>query len=201
MSLVEISQRVDEITFAQRWSHLLAIIAAITLLLFGINQRNSVLNATTPYTNVRAGISINYPANWLIDEAGPYVLRLRDMSRIGFKTTIQIEIRAVNVDSVLRDVVNILNVNRPQQLIAYKSLSVDDVILRDDSPAVVMDYTFVEDIQTNPFLESLPTVILGRDILTIRGTQAILVRFLVDANTFEEEISIFDRLVRSLEFQ
>lgn len=200
MSLIEISGDVDELTVAQRWSHLLAIITAVVLILFGVNQRNSVLGATEQYNNVRAGITINFPANWLTDEAGPYVVRVRDMTRIGYKTTILVETVPVNADSLLRDVVNILNVNRPQQLSVYESLSVEDLVLEDDSAAVVMDYTFV-DTQTNPFLESLPTVVLGRDIVTIRGTQAILVRFLADANTFDDEVGIFNKLVESLEFQ
>lgn len=199
MSLVEIVGQHIELSRQQRWSHLLTLAIAALAMLYGIHMRDSVLNATTTYTNVQAGIRAHYPQNWLIDEAGDYVFRVRDMMRVGYKTTIMVQTIPVGPNASARTVFDTLNINRPQTLLGYKPISREDIILPDDSPAVVLDYVLV-DVETNPFLESLHTIVQGRDILTIRRGQAILITFRADAQSFSEEVAIFNRFLNSLEF-
>ena len=43
-----------------------------------------------PYVNSEVGIRALYPQHWLIDTSGDYVFRVRDLSQLGFKTTIQV---------------------------------------------------------------------------------------------------------------
>lgn len=200
MTLIEITGRSQEPTFRQRWSHLLTLIVAGLALLYGLNLRNNVINATTPYTNVRAGISANYPLNWLIDEEGDYVFRVRDMARMGYKTSIQVQTVPLGPSTTAQNILNNLNINRPEVLDAYNPINTEEITLPDESPATMLDYTFVER-DPNPFLESVQVVVIGRDILTIRGRQAIIITFRADAQTFDDDLAVFERFLSSLEFE
>jgi len=200
MGLIEITDAPQEASLQQRWSHALALIAAGLLLLFGLNRQANALSATTPYQNVRAGISAVYPQNWLLDEDGDYVFRVRDMSQTGFKTTMLIETRPLGSQTRVRDILNTININRPLSFVAYDVLSEEQTTFGEDTQAVVLDYTFVS-TEANPFLESIPTPIIGRDILTVRGNQVIILRFLSDASTFESNLHFFEQFVGSVEFQ
>lgn len=199
MEFVEVAGRDEEATRSQRWSQALTVILAVLALAYGINARAGVLGAATTYTNVRAGIQAEYPQTWLLDETGDYVFRVRDMSRIGFKTTILVMVRPVGTEMTARNVLDGLNIIRPQTLATYGILSIEDTLLPDDIPAVVMNYTYV-DVETNPFLESVPVVVLGQDVLTIKGGQAIIVTFHADSLTFDRDVAIFERFLRMLKF-
>lgn len=190
----------QQLTRLQRWSSYLTLGCALAALVLGIVLRNRALNATTFYTNPRAGISARYPANWLIDDAGDYVFRVRDMARIGFKTTIQVALRPVGAGTTPQNVLTSLSLVRSSTLATYRILSIEDYQLPDDSPAVQMRYYFAA-TEPNPFLESLPAVVLGIDILTLRRGQAVIITFRADAATFEEDLRIFNRFLNSLEFE
>lgn len=199
MGLIEITGREQETKREYSLGHYLTMIVAVLMLLYGINLRSSVLGATTPYVNVQAGIEVSYPANWLIDFEGDYVFRVRDMQRIGYKTTIQINVRPIGPDVSERNVLDALNITRPNQLSTYNPLAIEPYLLPDETPATAMTYTFV-DTEPNPFLEGVPTVVTGQDILTLRGGQAIIITFRADSSTFDEDIQVFNRMLASLEF-
>lgn len=200
MALIEITEQGEGLTLQQRWSHIFTVGVALLALLYGLNLRASTLNATAVYTNVEAGIRVNYPQNWLIDEEGDYIFRVRDMTRIGFKTTIRLETLAVGPTTTERNVRDTLNINRPLTLDTYNVLNVSDYVLPDENEASLMTYTFV-DTDTNPFLESVPTVVIGQDVITIQGGQAIIISFLADASTFDNDLTIFNNFLNSLEFR
>lgn len=199
MSVIEIVGRRDEITQRQRWSHYFVLIYGVIALLIGVNLRDSALNATVPYANSQVGIRAYYPQNWLLDSDGPYVFRVRDMSQRGFKTTIQLDVQPVAINTTARNLLDQLILSRAQTLSAYSVLAREPYILPDEREATAMTYTFVES-ETNPFLESLPIVVEGLDIITIQRGQAIIMTFLSDASTYESNLPIFERFVNDLEF-
>jgi len=199
MELIEITGQEEEFTRRQRWSHALTVIVGVVVLLYGLNMRAGALYATTIYDNAQAGIRANYPQNWLLDESEDYVFRVRDMARIGFKTTILITTQPIGPDMTERNVLDTLNITRPLIMAAYNILSIGDYTLPDGTPATAMNYTYVA-VDTNPFLESVPAVVLGQDIITIRGGQAIIITFCADAQTFDQDSAIFNRFLASLEF-
>jgi hypothetical protein len=199
MSVIEIVGRRDEITQRQRWSHYFVLIYGVIALLIGVNLRDSALNATVPYANSQVGIRAYYPQNWLLDSDGPYVFRVRDMSQRGFKTTIQLDVQPVAINTTARNLLDQLILSRAQTLSAYSVLAREPYILPDEREATAMTYTFVES-ETNPFLESLPIVVEGLDIITIQRGQAIIMTFLSDASTYESNLPTFERFVNDLEF-
>lgn len=200
MTIIEVNA-VQELTRIQRWSHYITLGIAVILLLAGFNARNNAFSSNVTYTNVQAGILIRYPENWLIDEASnEYLVRVRDMSRVGFKTTIQISVDPISADT---DAWNVLFARslRRANLATYREFAIEpDVPLPNDLLGTRMIYTFT-DTDPNPSLESLPIVVIGVDVVTIRRGQAITITFLTDARTYQDDLAIFDRFLETLEFQ
>lgn len=204
MTYIEIEGASDAPRREQRAAHLFTLALAAVLFAFGLNMRNGMVNATTPYVDSQAGIRLNYPRNWLIEtnRAGEddFVFRVRDTSRPGFKTTIQVSIEPVGLNTTERNVLDALSLRRSTTLATYRVLGVDEnVVLPDDVPAFAMDYTFVA-TDPNPFLESIPLVVRGLDLLILSRGQALIITFRADARTYEDDLAIFNRFINSLEF-
>src|SRR5688572_18813508 len=112
MEVIEIISESEGLSLRQRWANVFAILVSVLLMLFGLNLRNQVLNATIYYQSPQAGVSAYYPQNWLLDTSDDYVFRVRDMSRTGFKTTFQIAVRPVGEDAVERNIADRLTLDR-----------------------------------------------------------------------------------------
>ncbi|MCU0496960.1 MAG: hypothetical protein MUF87_06365 [Anaerolineae bacterium] len=184
----------------QRWGHYLTVFFGLFCFVIAINLRDNILYATVEYVNVEAGIRVNYPVGWLIDINGQgYIFRARDVSRIGYKTTLQISTIPLAVGIEARNILDDLSLFRSLRLSNYKILSIQPYTLPDGESATLMEYVFVSD-DPNPFLEAVPIVVTGRDILTIRRGQAILITFLADSQTYDADLTIFNRFLSSSDF-
>jgi hypothetical protein len=198
MTIIEVGRAGPELTLRQRYSHYFAIGFAVISVIIGINLRDATLNATVAYSDVQAGIRTFYPQNWLLDTDGDYVFRVRAMLLPGFKTTIQVAVRPVALNITPRNLLDDLNLNRAQTLAAYAVLESQPTTLG-DSPATAVRYTYVAR-DDNPFLQSLPIVVEGLDIIVSTGGQALLVTFLAQSDRFDQEVAIFERFLADLEF-
>jgi hypothetical protein len=197
---IEITSSSPELSFRQRWNHYLVLLFGLTAFFIGVSLRDNALNATRLYANPQAGIQAEYPENWLIDQEGDYIFRVRNMAQIGFKTTIQVAEKPVGGATSTRSILDALNLNRSQILAAYKVLSIEDSFpLPNEQQGTGMNYTYAN-IDNNPFLESVPVVIHGVDILTIKRGQAIIITFLSDASTYRENYPTFEHFLASMEF-
>lgn len=199
MTIIEIGRRSDELTQRQRWSHYFVFIYALFALFIGFNLRSATLDATVLYSNSQVGIRALYPQRWLIDTSEDYVFRVRDVTQLGFKTTIQVEVQPVTINTSARNLLDTLTLNRMQTLSRYSVISNVPYLLPNEQEATAMRYVYVEGTD-NPFLESVPTVVEGMDILAIRRGQAIIITFLSDSRTFEANLPTFERFLDDLEF-
>lgn len=198
MSVIEI-QSPPTLSRRQRWSHYLLIVTAFTAFGFGYSLRDSAINALQPYNNIEAGIRAFYPVNWLLDTSGDYVFRVRDVTRLGFKTTIQVSIRPIGQGTDERNILDSFTLNRSQTLSNYLVLATQPFTLPNDTPATAVFYTFVFR-ESSPFLESIPTVVSGLDILTISRGQAIIITFQADKAVYDIEYPRFERFLSELDF-
>jgi hypothetical protein len=198
-TIVEVGRGRDEASLRSRWSHYFILIYCVVCFVIAINLRNSVINATTTYNDVQSGIRAEYPQNWLIDSDGEYVFRVRDATQIGFKTTIQVSVRPVSLNTTTRNLLDALSLDRAQTLTGYRVLSIESRALADESLATQMLYTYV-DVQAAPILQTIPTVVEGLDVIAIQQGQAVIVSFLADANVFDSQTPIFDRFIETLGF-
>lgn len=189
----------SKLTWRQRWSYYLSVILAVAFFAIGLRLREDALTAVVPYANVQAGIQALYPQDWLLDTSGDYVFRVRDMSHLGFKTTIQVSVRPVSDDTDEQNVFNSLTLSRSQTLSNYGGSPIEPYILPNDVEALSMFYTFVTR-ETGTFLEGVPVVVAGLDILTIRRGQAIIITFQAESDIYERELAVFERFLDSLVF-
>lgn len=199
MTVVEITQQRDDLTQRQRWGHYLVIAFAVVAIMVGMNLRASALNATVLYADAAAGIRAFHPRGWLVDRGGDYVFRVRDMARIGFKTTITVRVVPVTVSTSARNILDSLILSRQRTLAAFSVLAREPFLVREGLIADSMTYTFVSRDE-DPFLQGLPTVVEGIDVLIVQGGQAIVVSFLSDADEFNELLPVFQRFLNDLSF-
>lgn len=199
MTIVEVRSAASPITQRQRWGHYFALIYAVLVIIIGINLRDSAINSVTAYSNPQAGIRALYPQRWLIDTDGDYVFRVRNLASSGYKTTIQVAIEPVAATTSIRNLVDSLTLIRSQQFAEYKILSRDSVLLAADREALQVEYAYVAS-GDNVFLETLPIVVEGIDVIVIQRGQAVIISFLSDADTFEENLPIFERFLDDLSF-
>ncbi len=188
-----------QLTQTQRWANYLTLIFGLVGMFIGFNLRDSALNATSLYVNTQAGIQAAYPRNWLIDQGGTYVFRVRDMAQRGFKTTIQVAVLPIGPDHTERNVLDTLVLSRVQSLAGYNVIGIDDYVLPDETPAIWVTSTYV-DTQTDPFLQGVPTSVESVDVITIKRGQAIIITFLSDAQFFDENLLTFQQFLNELEF-
>ena len=199
MEVIEIISESEDLTLRQRWANVFTILLCILMMLLGLNLRNQTLTATTFYESPQAGISAQYPQNWLIDTDGSYVFRVRDMSRTGFKTTFLVTVQPVGADAQERNLADRLSLDRIVDFTDYRVQPLEMYDFADGRDAQALNYTYVA-TDASPFLQSVPTVVRGLDILTISGGQAIIITFRADADNFEEELPRFEQFLRQLEF-
>lgn len=200
MTIIEIGARREEVSQRQRWSHYFALIFGVVALVIGTNLRDGALFASTLYTDTRAGIRAFYPQNWLIEtETDEFIFRVRDMSQTGFKTTIQVSAVPIGAATESRNILEALSLSRMQTLAEYSIISIDTYALPDEPDATAMEYAFAFSEEA-PFLESLPAVVRGLDVMAVRRGQAIVITFLSDASTYAQNLPVFEQFLVDLEF-
>ena len=200
MSISIVESNSTQLTFRQRWNHYLVLGATLIGIFAASNLRDNSLFAVTPYVNTTSGIRALYPRNWLIDTSGDYIFRVQDTSRVGFKTTIQVSVQAVSTNTTTRNLVDALTLNRSQLLAAYRALPANNkFVLPDETLATAVGYTYAA-INADPFLDTVPIVVKGLDIISVKRGQAVIITFLTDSNTYSDDYSTFDRFLSTLEF-
>ena len=133
-------------------------------------------------------------------DPGDYVFRVRDMTQVGFKTSMQVETQPVGSETTPNNIQYLLDINRSQVTDGYDRLSNDeDYVFADESIGLRGEYVFVYQ-DPNPFLQSVPIVVRGIDVITIRGGQAIIITFLTASESYADDITIFERFLASLDF-
>lgn len=189
---------VDPTARRVRFAHYFTLIYCMVAFVIALILRDAALFATTEFRNNEVGVIAYYPANWLLDTSSS-VLRATDTARSGFKTVIEIQVLPFAPRMSARNVVDSLTLARQGTLQDYRNLASREITLRNQDVAVVNEYQYVY-APNDPFLQTLSTTVVGRDVLVIRRNQAILITFQTDARTLEEDLAVFDRFLDSLEY-
>ena len=104
----------------------------------------------------------------------------------------------VGAEATPRNVVDTLTLQRAGRLSTYRVLSIEPSTLG-ESEALEMTYAYVQ-TDVNPFLSTVPVVVQGRDVVVIRGSQAVVVTYREERSRFDENEIIFDNFLDTLEF-
>lgn len=184
----------------QRWSNIFTIAFAVIALFLALQLRNAAENATVVYSDPVVGLTVQYPQGWLLDTSGDAVLRITDESAEGFKTSIEVQALPLGVGLAERNLVDNLILSRSQSLASFDVLERSNITLGEsERPATSLVFTYVSS-ENNPFLESLPTVVEGIDVISTQGGQALIVTFLSDARAYDDNLAIFQRFLNDLDF-
>ncbi|MBN2470736.1 MAG: hypothetical protein JXN59_08440 [Anaerolineae bacterium] len=183
----------------QRWAQLLAIVTLFVGVGTGLILKDQALSSTVAFRDLAAGILARYPEKWLLDTGGDYVLRVRDPAAGRFLTTLQVSVTSIGQDAEARNVLDTLTLQRAQTLAAFRTLRSVPFALPDGETATRFEYVYVA-TDANPFLEPIPVVVRGVDIVSIKRGQAIIVTFRVEADRFDDEVWRLDQFLASLEF-
>ncbi len=186
------------LTKNDQFAAVLVIALAVGSVLLGLLIRQRDQGRTWLYVNQQAGIQASYPAGWLVDERGSYLVRIRDPRARPFKTQYLITIIPVGSQSTIRNILDNLTLQRSIDLSAYRVLSVDEVA-RGGTNLTRMSFAFV-DADPNPFIQRLPVVVLGTDTVILDGNRAIVVTYMAEQSSFEANQAAFDRFLASLQY-
>lgn len=179
---------------------ILMIIAALGMVFLGLIMRNSAFTATVFFNDEINGIRAQIPENWLIDQTSDedYIFRAENIGGRPFQTIIQVSVKIVGPDATPRNVVDLLEVEGPTKLASYQVLSSEEFRLGDDEASQII-YTYVE-TDSNPFLEAIPIVVQGIDIVVKRGNQAIILTYRDASVAFDLNRFYFDRFLATVEY-
>jgi hypothetical protein len=181
-----------------RFSAILVVIVAVTAISLGLVIRQRNTSQVWQYVSREAGIEALYPAGWLADEEGSYLVRLRDPKARPFKTQITITILPASSTSSVRNVLDSLTIQRSVDLPAYRVLNITERTTGGLN-FTEMDFAFVN-ADPNPFAQILPVVVLGTDLVIIDGDRAIVATCMDEQSTYPENLSTFQRFFASLRY-
>lgn len=201
MRQFEVFEEAEDLAPARRVSinSVLAMMTVIVMMAGGLLMRQNALSATIQFDDDINGIHAQLPANWLLNTTSPNtVFQAINAGGLPYKTTIQVTIQTIGPEANPRNVADLLNVQGPARLSGYSVLDTESARLGEDE-ALQLTYVFV-DSELNPFLEAVPIVVQGIDLMVIRGNQAIIFTFRDAAETFDENRFYFDNFLQTVEY-
>jgi len=180
-----------------RWADWAVVALVAVALILGLVLREATLFRTAPFTT-RAGLAGSYPAEWVQETGDDPLLRARNARGGEFDTTLELRSRPLANDAEPALVLDALKLERAGQVIAYRTLDTDQVLIGDRT-ATRRTFTYVHD-DRNPYVDRLPVVVQGID-LALRGDgRIVVVTFLADAKDFDDHYRYFRDFAESLEF-
>lgn len=188
----------SDLTRNDRISAILVVVVVLAGLALGLLIRQQNAGQTWVYTSREAGLEAAYPAGWLVDERGNYVMRVRDPKGRPFKTQYQIAVVPAGGQTSIRNVLDGLTIQRSSDLAAYRVLNVQNVTVS-GATLTEMNFAFV-DADPNPFIQRLPVVVLGKDIVIRDGDRAIVVTYMADETQYDANYPAFERFLASLRY-
>jgi hypothetical protein len=189
-------------TRRDRWADWFAIGVVVVALLLGWVVKVWAEGGKKDFSDPETGLTLSYPAGWLMASAEDYVFRARDPQSGPFKITYLVIANKLDAahPMSLMDAVNATSVNRARKLTAFRLLDIEavdeegqsllaDIEATDENPkppsAIWSRYVYVEE-KPDPFRESLPVVVLGLDYTAVRGGYIYTFTLLASELDFDE---------------
>jgi len=176
-----------------------AVVAlVIVALLLGALLRNAVLYHTESFALDNIDLSGRYPAGWVRQYGDDPILRLRNPRSGGVGTTLELRARPLADDADVALVLDALALERAAAVEAYKNLGTEQTSVR-GMPVTQRSFTYVS-VDQNPYLDRLPVVVQGIDLVIRDQGRVVVATFLADVDEFNEDYRVFRRFVEDLEF-
>lgn len=186
------------LTKNDRFSAVLVVLVTVSALSLGLLLRQRSISDTWRYTNAQAGIEVAYPAGWMTDEQGNYLVRLIDPRARPYKTQYVIRVVPVAGQTSIRNILDNLTLQRSVELSAYRVFEVAEANAG-GRYVTRMQFAFVQ-TDANPFIERLPVVVQGEDVVILDADRAIIVTLMADRESYAENVESFEEFVGSLRY-
>jgi hypothetical protein len=183
-------------------SALLALLIAIGAVIAGLLWRDVAESRTSSYVDPD-GLSIQYPERWRINttNADIGIVRVSDPLAPGYSTAFEVRRLPVSADATdedaLANAANTIALNRAQDLIAYKLLTLESGQTIRGFAAARATFAFIHD-PAGPFQESLPVVVLGEDVMLRKGNQVFVLSLFAGQESYLRAQERFRAFVESV---
>jgi hypothetical protein len=174
------------------------ILIAFSAMALGLLLRQRTASETWRYSNPQAGIEAAYPAGWLTDQEGTYIVRIADPRARPYKTQYVIQIVPVAGQTSVRNILDNLTLQRSVELSAYRVFEVMEANAGGRT-VTRMEFAFVQ-TDANPFVERLPVVVQGLDVVILDADRAIILTLMADRESYAENVELFEEFVGSLRY-
>jgi hypothetical protein len=180
-----------------RWADWAVIVVVAIALILGLVLQEATLSQTDSFSG--SGVSGRYPANWVRETGEDPLLRVHDPRGGEFNTVLEVRSRPLAAEANPILVLDALAYERSAQVVAYKTLSTDQVSI--SGKAVTRrSFTYVYQ-DRNPYVDRLPVVVQGQDLaLPDEDGRVVVVTLLASADDFAANYRYFRALVESLVF-
>ncbi len=162
--------------------------------------REGELFASREFVDEGAGIRLQYPRNWLLENGDDFLFRVADLQNPLYETSMQISTIPIRAESPTNEqtVLYTLSIQYSSSLSNYRLLDFPKQTFENFADLRGIAYSFVSG-RSNPLIEQRAVDVRGLDWVVIRRAQAFIISFRVAAEEFEENLPFFLRVIRSLE--
>ena len=189
-------------TRRDRWADWFVIGVVVLAFLLGWAVKAWAEGGTKSFTDPETGLTLDYPAGWLMGSDEDHVFKARDPHSGPFKITYQVTADKLNPahPMSLVDAVNMTSVSRARKLTAFRLLDIETVGEEGQSPSAIWSsYVYVEE-KPDPFRESLPAVVLGLDYTAVKGGYLYTFTLLASEADFDEAEKDFKAFLQDAGF-
>jgi hypothetical protein len=183
-------------SLGDRYAEWTVILVTILALVAGWAFKSSVENRSVAFESNT--VSAMVPAGWMQSQTGGELLHVNDRVSTGFRTTYLIAEIPTTLDAEPGKVAGLLNLQRAQELDAYRVLSQEAVTVggRD---AYKTSYVFVVS-DPNLTRAVLPKVVLGADYIFMDEGKAIVVTYWADQDNYDYDLARFYRFLSTVAY-
>jgi hypothetical protein len=167
-------------------------------LILGLVLRELTLFRTTPFNITQADVAGRRPTTWVRETGDDPLLRVRNARGGEFDTVLELRSRPLATEAELTMALDMLALERSDQVTAYQTLGTDQVLIGDQT-ATRRTFTYVHE-NNNPYVDQLPVVVRGADLALRDDGRVIVATLLAGVEAFDSHYRYFRTFTESLEF-
>ena len=178
------------------WADWAVVVVVAIALILGLVLREVTLSQTDSFSE--GDVSGRHPANWVRETGEDPLLRARDPRGGEFGTMLEVRSRPLATEAEPILVLDALAYERSAQVVAYETLSTDQVLVGGET-ATRRAFTYVH-VDRNPYVDRSPVVVWGMDLALHDDGRIIVVTLLADKDNFDASQRYLNTFVEALEF-
>lgn len=187
-------------TRSDRWSDWAVVGLVVAALCLGWVAMTWALGQTQTFTEGETGLTLQYPAGWLLKPEAGTVFQALDPEAGDFKTRYQVRewpiVETTPITPTLVTVLNNASLSRAQETTAYRLFGIEAGPEIDGWSAMESSYAYVAS-GSDLFVQQMPVVVQGQDVAVSWGGRAYVFSLVAAKDSFEAVQPAFDRFVLS----